>query len=460
MLQPFGGSLLLLLRAEPAALSDDELLDRYQRAAFDYFLENVNPENGLVADTSRPNSPASIAVVGFALSCYPIGVERGWMSRGAAVKLTLAALRFFWNSPQGGHDDVTGHKGFYYHFLDMRTGLRIWRCELSMVDTALLISGVLVAASYFSGEDEEEARIRELAEALYRRVDWRWAQGSSPTLRQGWKPKSGFLHYGWEGYNEATILYVLSMASPDSPTSDNSYEGWTATYQWENIYGYDVLYGGPLFMHQFSHAWIDFAGIRDAFMREKNSDYFENSRRATYLHRDYARHNPYGYGGYDENLWGLSAGDGPGGFRTSVERQRRRFSGYAARGAPFGPDDGTIAPWSYPASLPFAPDICLAALRHLGDRYPEVIDNFRLPSGFNPTLANRRKFGRHGWVSEGHYGLDQGIVVMMIENHRSGLIWKLMRSNQHIRRGLHKAGFNGGWLSPPASLARDSGDGA
>ncbi len=444
-----------MLDGEPAALSDEELLDRLQRAAFDYFLENVNPQNGLVADTSRPNSAASIAVVGFALSCYPIGVERGWMTRAEAVKLTLAALRFFWNSQQGNGDDVTGHKGFYYHFLDMRTGLRVWRCELSMVDTALLIAGVLVAATYFSENKDDEREIRELAEAMYKRVDWRWAQGSTPTLRQGWKPKSGFLHYGWEGYNEATILYVLSMASPDSPTSDDSYAGWTATYQWENIYGYDVLYGGPLFMHQFSHAWIDFAGIRDAFMREKNSDYFENSRRSTYLHRDYARHNPYDFGGYNDNLWGLSAGDGPGGFRARVERRPHRFSGYAARGAPFGPDDGTIAPWSYPASMPFAPEICLPALHHLLDRYPGVVSNFRLPSGFNPTLANRRKFGRDGWVSEGYYGLDQGIVVMMIENHRSRLLWKLMRSNQHIRRGLLKAGFTGGWLAQPV---RDGSD--
>ena len=233
-----------MLKVDPTSLSDDELLDRYQRAAFDYFLENVNPDNGLVADTSRPNSPASIAVVGFALSCYPIGVERGWMTREAAAKLTLAALRFFWTSTQGNGDDVTGHKGFYYHFLDMRTGRRVWRCELSMVDTALLMAGVLVAGAYFSGDGEDEREIRDLAEALYRRVDWRWAQGRTPTLRQGWKPKSGFLHYGWEGYNEATILYVLSMASPDSPSSDDSYVGWTATYQWENIYGYDVLYGG------------------------------------------------------------------------------------------------------------------------------------------------------------------------------------------------------------------------
>ncbi|WP_421914827.1 glucoamylase family protein [Mesorhizobium sp.] len=446
-----------MLDGEPAALSDEELLDRLQRAAFDYFVENVNPKNGLVADTSRPNSPASIAVVGFGLSCYPIGVERGWMTRAAAVELTLATLRFFHGSEQGNGDDVTGHKGFYYHFLDMHTGRRVWRCELSMVDTALLIAGVLVAGTYFSQNNDHEREIRDLAEALYKRVDWRWAQGSTPTLRQGWKPKSGFLHYGWEGYNEATILYVLSMASPDSPSSDDSYAGWTATYQWENIYGYDVLYGGPLFMHQFSHAWIDFQGIRDAFMREKNSDYFENSRRSTYLHRDYARHNPYDYGGYSDNLWGLSAGDGPGGFRASVERRPHRFSGYAARGAPFGPDDGTIAPWSYPASLPFAPEICLPALRHLLDRYPGVVSNFRLPSGFNPTLANRRKFGRDGWVSEGHYGLDQGITVMMIENHRSRLLWTLMRSNQHIRRGLLKAGFTGGWLAQPL---RDGSDAA
>ncbi|MBN9271805.1 MAG: hypothetical protein J0J15_16485, partial [Mesorhizobium sp.] len=243
-------------RVEPSPLSDDELLDRFQHAAFEYFLANANPANGLVADTSRPNSPASIAVVGFALSCYPIGVERGWMTRQAAADLTLAALRFFWESPQGSAKDVTGHKGFYYHFLDMQSGRRVWRCELSMVDTALLMAGILLAGAYFSGESEEETEIRRLSEALYRRVDWRWAQGGGATLRQGWKPRSGFLHYGWEGYNEATVLYVLAMASPERATTNDSYTGWTATYQWENIYGYDVLYGGPLFMHQFSHAWI------------------------------------------------------------------------------------------------------------------------------------------------------------------------------------------------------------
>ncbi len=440
------------------SLSDDELLDRFQHAAFRYFLETVNPQNGLVADTTRDHSPASIAVVGFALSCYPVGVERGWMERAAAARLTLSALRFFWKSPQGREEDATGHKGFYYHFLDMQTGRRTWRCELSMVDTALLIAGVLVAGAYFTGQSEEEFEIRELCEALYLRVDWRWAQGGKTTLRQGWKPKSSFLHYGWDGYNEATILYALAMASPSHPVSQESYTGWTATYQWENIYGYDVLYGGPLFMHQFSHAWINFDGIRDAFMREKDSDYFENSRRSTYLHREYARHNPYGYDGYDEDLWGLSANDGPGNFRARIERRPRKFFGYAARGAPFGPDDGTIAPWSCLASLPFAPEICLSALRRLCRRYSHVVEDFRMPSAFNPTLAKRRKSGPFGWVSQGYYGLDQGIVTLMIENYRSGMIWKLMQGSAHLRLGLSKAGFTGGWLPQPEVASPDPAD--
>lgn len=428
-----------------APLSDEALLDRCQRAAFHYFLENVNRGNGLVADTSREGSPASIAVVGFALSCYPIGVERGWISRARAAELTLAALRFFRDSPQGNDEDATGHQGFYYHFLDMQSGRRVWRCELSMVDTGLLIAGVLVAGSYFDRADEAE--IRDLAETLYLRVDWAWAQGTEATLRQGWKPRSGFLHYGWEGYNEATVLYVLAMASPDHAISGDSFSAWTATYQWENIYGFDVLYGGPLFMHQFSHAWLDLAGIRDAFMHEKGSDYFENSRRATLLHREYARRNPHGFKGYGEDLWGLSANDGPGGFRARIDGERHSFAGYAARGAPFGPDDGTIAPWSYLASLPFTPELSFSALRHLLHRYPLVAPNLQMPSAFNPTLAGRRGFGPDGWISNGFYGLDQGIAVMMIENYRSGLIWELTRSNPHVRAGLRRAGFSGGWLA-------------
>ena len=195
------------------ALSDDALLDRLQRGAFAYFETYKNAKSGLIADTSRAGSPCSIAVVGFALSCYPIAVENGWMSRQAAAALTLRTLRFFQDSPQGDQADSAGYKGFYYHFLDMKTGRRVWQCELSLIDTTLLLAGMLTAACYFDGVGDE-SEIRYVADALYRRVDWRWAQNGSDSVTQGWKPECGFLHYGWEGYNEAAILYVLGLGSP------------------------------------------------------------------------------------------------------------------------------------------------------------------------------------------------------------------------------------------------------
>ena len=307
--------------AEPSAQSDEELLDRFQRAAFGYFLEQFNPENGLVADTSRAGAPASIAVVGFALSCYPVGVERGWMARADAAARTLVTLRFFWNSLQSEQPDATGYKGFYYHFLDMKTGKRVWQSEVSLIDTTLLLAGVLTASVYFSEDTPSENEIRERADAIYRRIDWQWARGGAATVRQGWKPESGFLHYGWDGYDEAIILYVLGLASPTHPLPEDSYIRWTATYQWENIYDYEFLYAGPLFIHHFSQAWIDFAGIRDRFMCEKNSDYFENSRRATYVQREYGRRNPYGFEGYGKDCWGITANDGPG-FQDAEDRRQ------------------------------------------------------------------------------------------------------------------------------------------
>jgi hypothetical protein len=422
---------------------DGVMLERLQRAAFGYFLEAVNPANGLVADTSRENSPCSIAVVGFALSAYPVAVERGWMARADAVDRSLAALRFFRDSDQSGSPEATGYKGFYYHFLDMHTGARVWRSELSMIDTALLIVGALAAGMYFTANTAGERELRELVDALYRRIDWRWAQGGADTIRQGWKPECGFLHYGWEGYSEAIVLYALALGSPTHPLEGDCYEAWTATYQWENLYGYDFLYAGPLFVHQFSHAWIDFRGIQDRFMREKRCDYFENSRRATCIQREYAQRNPHGFVGYDAHCWGLSACDGPSDELPDVSNEPRRLFGYAARGVPYGPDDGTLAGSAVLASLPFAPDITLRAVRNMSERYPEMLSGQRYASSFNPTLAGA---DQRAWVSAGHYGLDQGIVVLMIENHRTQLIWRLMRDCSSITTGLRRAGFRGGWL--------------
>lgn len=422
---------------------DEELLTELQRAALEYFVETENPTNGLVADTSRAHSPISIAVVGFALSAYPVAVERGWMTRADAIVRSLAALRFFSASDQSGSAQATGHRGFYYHFLDRLTGARAWDSELSMIDTALLIAGALTASRYFTANTAEERELRDLVELLYFRIDWRWAQAGGVTIRQGWKPECGFLHYGWEGYSEAIVLYVLALGSPTHPIEGDCYHAWTATYQWENLYGRDVLYAGPLFVHQFSHAWIDLRGIQDRFMLEKQSDYFENSRRATYVQREYALRNPRECVGYDASCWGLSAGDGPSDELPDVANEERRLFGYAARGVPYGPDDGTIAGAATLAALPFAPEIVLPAVRTMITRYPEILNDGRLASGFNPSLAGAD--GR-AWVSPGHYGLDQGIVVMMIENHRSQLIWRLMRECPYVTSGLRRAGFRGGWL--------------
>ena len=413
-------------------LSDDALLAELQRAAFDYFVQSVNLENGLVADTSRADSPVSIAVVGFALSSYPVAVERGWMTRTDAVARSLAVLRFFAGSDQSGKPDATGYKGFYYHFLDRVTGARVWHSELSMIDTALLIAGALTASRYFAADTPEERELRDHVDVIYRRVDWRWAQNDEDTIRQGWKPECGFLHYGWEGYSEAILLYVLALGSPTHPIESDCYHAWTATYQWENLYGHDLLYAGPLFVHQFSHAWLDLRGIQDPFMREKCSDYFENSRRAAYVQREYARRNPREFAGYDASCWGFSAGDGP------PDRL-----GYAARGVPYGPDDGTLSGVAALATLPFAPGIALRAVRTMIARHPEIVNEGRLASSFNPSVVSEA--GR-AWVSQGHYGLDQGLVVMMIENHRSQLIWRMMRDCPHVIRGLRRAGFTGGWL--------------
>jgi hypothetical protein len=349
-------------------------------------------------------------------------------------------LGFFSQSTQSDAPDSTGYKGFYYHFLDMQTGKRVWQCELSLIDTALLIAGVLVTGCYFDGAQEGE--IRALADALYRRVDWRWAQNGTPSLSQGWKPECGFLHYGWEGYNEATILYVLGLGSPTFPLTSSGYATWSLTYQWENLLGRDALYSGPLFTHLFSHAWIDFRGIRDAFMREKASDYFENTKDAIAIHREYGERNPHGFRDYRRDFWGVTAGDGPANEEIRDNGRDRRFFGYMSRGVPYGPDDGTIAPWAMLATLPFAPEAALAGTRRLLQLHPQVCRQDRFSSGFNPTLLQ----GSGGWLSEGWYGLDQGLLTMMIENHCTGLVWEIMRHCGYVREGLKRAGFEGGWL--------------
>jgi hypothetical protein len=427
-------------------LTVDAELEKLQHESFNYFLHETNPANGLVIDKTAADWPASIAATGLGLACYPVAVERGFMPRAAAVERTLNTLRFFWNSPQGPEPDVTGYKGFYYHFLDMQTGRRAWQCELSTVDSAFLLAGALTAGMYFAASTPDEHEIRMLADALYRRADWQWAQDGGATVTHGWKSESGFLKYRWEGYDEALLLYILGLGSPMHPLPEESYAAWTSTYQWEHCYGQEYLYAGPLFTHQLSHVWIDFRGIQDAFMRDKGIDYFENSRRATYVQQQYAIHNPLKFKGYGRHCWGITASEGPGPDTFKVNGIERQFFDYVGRGVPYGPDDGTIAPWAVVASLPFAAEIVLPALDYcIHEAKLTELSPYGFKASFNPTYPGKFR-NPHGWVSSWHYGLNQGPIILMIENYRTGLLWQLMRNCPYIARGLRRAGFGGGWL--------------
>src|SRR5215813_5177430 len=425
-------------------LSDSEL-GLLQFSTLLYYLHETNPDNGLVRDKTDPNAPASIAACGMALATMPVVVERGVLFRDFAAKGTLKRLRFLLACPQGTEPDASGYNGFFYHFLDIETGRRVWQCELSTIDSAFLFAGALTAASYFDRDTRDEIEIRKLADELYGRVDWNWARNNGPTLTHGWRPETGFIEHRYEGYDEGLLLYILGLGSPTHPLPPESYPAYCATYQWKKIYDRELLYSGPLFTHQLSHMWIDFRGIRDEFMREHDSDYFENSRQATFVHQEYAIRNPIKFAGYGEYCWGFTASDGPGWVKGQVNGVEQDFYEYIARGAPFGPDDGTVAPWVVIASLPFAPEIVIPTIRHFEQMNLGMTKKYGFKPSFNESFANSDS-STGWWVTPYHFGIDQGPVVLMIENYRTGLLWNIMKRCPAIVAGLQRAGFSGGWL--------------
>ena len=391
-------------------------------------------------DKTAPDWPSSIAATGMALTAYPVGVERGFIERADAVGRTLTTLRFLADSSQSESADASGYKGFYYHFLHMNTGRRAWQCELSSIDTALLIAGALASAEYFDRAEPPEAEIRELARFLYERIDWGWMLNGEQTICHGWHPEKGFLPYHWEGYDEALILYLLALGSPTHAIPQTCYDTWCCTYEWKTIYGISFLYAGPLFIHQMSHIWCDFRGIRDRFMLAHDCDYFENSRRATLIQQQYAIRNVQGFDHVGEWCWGVSASDGPGRETRKVAGVKRSFFDYVARGVPYGPDDGTLAPWAVVASLPFAPEVVGPTIAHLSALHVGAPNPYGFKASFNPAYRGAIDDGI-GWVSPYHFGINEGPTVLMIENHRTGLIWSLMKRCAPLNAGLSLAGF-------------------
>jgi hypothetical protein len=367
-------------------------------------------------------------------------------------------LRFFDTAPQGeAETGMAGHKGFFYHFLDMETGQRFRDTELSSVDTTLLFLGILFAGAWYDRADPVEAEIRRLAQRITDRADWPWFTNARGSVSMGWHPGKGFIDRAWEGYNEGMMVYIVGLGSRGKALGDGAWSAWAKTYPefWRGEGATRHLAFAPLFGHQYSQMWIDFRGIRDATMRAEKLDYFENSRRATYANRAYCIANPMGWRGYSRDIWGLAACDGPGNFELPYRGGSATFYGYAARGPlgqPDGRDDGTIAPTAALGSLAFAPEIVVPAADAM-KRWPGLYGKYGFLDSFNPSfrytdvrLETGSVDATRGWVARDYLGIDQGAIAGAVANMRDEGVWRVMRRSPTIRRGLQRAGFTGGWL--------------
>jgi len=425
----------------------DPFLDTVQQRTIQWFLDVTPKETGLTPDRYPSLTFSSIAAIGFSLTSYGVAVERNYIARADAINRTLTTLRFLWKGKQSDAPvGMIGYRGFFYHFLN-DDGTRFKNVELSTIDTALLFAGVLFAQSYFDKNTAEEKEIRMLADSLYRRIDWKWAMADYKGVAMGWKPEDGFHDAIWHGYNEAMILYILALGSPTHPVPETVWDAWTASYIWEKYYGQEHLNFMPLFGHQYSHVWIDFRGIKDSYMQKKGIDYFENSRRATYVHYEYSKLNPNKWIDYSDSIWGMTACDGAYDTSFVVNGIKRNFRTYSARGtgADEHVDDGTLSPTAVGGSIPFAPEITIPALKAMRNKYGDRLwTKYGFLDAFNPTYITSAT--PNGWFDRDYLGIDQGPIALMIENYRSGLVWEVMKNNPYIIKGLKRAGFTGGWL--------------
>lgn len=436
-----------------------DFYEEIEYRTFRYFRDTVNPANGLIPDRWPSPSGASIAATGAALAIWPLAVDRGWIRRDLARDLTLATLRFFDGAPQGDSPvGMSGHRGLFYRLLDMRTGTRHRKADLSSVDTAMLHMGMLFAAGWWRGETDEEREIQRRATDIVERAEWLWFQNGGQKLAMAWRPESGFGEPGLTGYNEGMMAVLLALGSGRHAAEDGAWEAWSANYPllWRGAGDTRHLAYAPLVGHQLSHMWIDFRGIRDTVMRGAGFDYFENSRRATYANRAYCISNPLRWEEYSADLWGLTACDGPGDFRLAFKGDTRTFYGYAARGPldqPGDRDDGTIAPAAALGSLPFAPEIVLPTARALMS-VPGLYREYGFLNAYNPSfrfpeakVETGSVSAQSGWVARDYLALNQALILIQAANHRHDFIWKVLRNSAVIRRGLVRAGFTGGWLA-------------
>jgi hypothetical protein len=446
----FTGILLLACNTHSPADSDKTaFLKDLKERTFMYFWELADKPTGQIPDRYPTHNFTSIAATGFGLAAYLVGIENHYITRGEGANRVLYTLNWLWHSRQEPEvSGTTGYKGFYYHFLNYGNGTRYKDVELSTIDTGLLMAGILSCQSYFDRDNETEKQIKNLADSLYLRVEWDWAMNGQECMSMGWFPDQGFLDAKWTGYNEAMILILMALGSPTHPVHDSAWNSWCKDYQWSEFYGQAYVNFTPLFGHQYSHMFIDFRGIQDAYMADKGIDYFENSRRATYSNRAYCMDNPSGFSGYGDKIWGLTACDGPGEIKQASKLDSIQFWGYRARGASNIEivDDGTIAPTAAGGSIPFAPEICMDALLAMKNNFGlSLYHRYGFKDAFNLTFQVEDN-PDPGWFDKDYIGIDQGPILIQLENYQTGLIWELMKKNKYILNGMKKAGFKGGWL--------------
>ena len=387
---------------------DDLFLDEVERGTFNYFWEQANSKTGLVKDRCNVRGAdnsvvASIAATGFGLTALCIGQKRGFVHFFEARRRALDTLLFLW-------EKLPQHRGFYYHFADIRTGDRLWDSEASSVDTAILLCGILACRQCF-----QDTGINSLARAIFNRVDWTWLSMDTPLLPHGWMPENGFLPYRWDYYSELMMMYLLGLGSTSHPLQAATWDAWKRT-----IFDYDGMeYVGsfaPLFVHQYSQAWFDFRGLRDRY-----ADYFQNSIIATDVHRRFCLQLGKQFPDYSEDLWGITASDSQ--------------HGYVAWGGPpeSGPIDGTVVPSAAGGSLPFLPQATVRVLRNMRARYGDgAWGKYAFVNAFNPLK---------GWYDTDVVGIDTGITLLMAENLRTGYVWEIFMKNPEARRGMDRAGF-------------------
>jgi hypothetical protein len=465
--------LLPTRKAAHVSAADERMLVDLQRATFNYFVVNQDFTTGLPLDRNVAYSPATVAGAGFSITAYCVAAYNGWITRDDAAEYCHKVMRTLWTAPEGDELEGAGsYRGFFYHFLDPKLATRacdvkFWPqnmrwfkvrppridVELSVIDTALLMCGVLFARNFFAGKAPRERSIRELATKLYHRVEWDWLLTDDNLLRMGWKPETGLLDAKFFGLTEAQLLYLIAIGSPTHPISPAAWQAQLQEVKCETVYGEHLvrMLDMPMFGYQYPLCWIPFKGIRDRFNRDLGFDWFTNACRAVRAQQRYAIENPLGMRDYGPRVWGLSACNGPGDAVISIAGRDRVFHSYGVRG-PGGPDDGTIAPGAVAASLPLAPGLVLATLRDWTRYRPELFTATGPTDAFNPTFSPDQP---SGWVDSEQLAIDQGPIVLMIENFRSGLIWRVMKHDPDLRFGLKRAGFTGDWLDRAPSYKKE-----